>query len=286
MGILASASVPLLLAAFALLFAVTALQGFKWWVLIRRFVPGLRMGKAVGVHIESTFYAIALPSGAAQDVVKAVILSKSHDPSVVWAATWLGRLIGLASLLAFSAAGLMYLESGVLPNGARATLAAVIAAVALLCALSFSKTLTRPAGAAAAKILSPKIMDKIGELRDGIYRFKDARETLLQTFLISIAVQFLIICSISLMVYTVSGRFYFLECVAFVPLVEVIVVSLPLTPGGAGIREGLMALLFARLGFDGGQIASYVTISLSVTTAVRLAGGIPAIYGIIAKAKK
>jgi uncharacterized membrane protein YbhN (UPF0104 family) len=55
------------------------------------------------------------------------------------------------------------------------------------------------------------------------------------------------------------------------------VVALPLTPGGLGVREGLMALLFTRLGFSGEQIALYVTISL-IASMVRIAGGIPPLY--------
>jgi uncharacterized protein (TIRG00374 family) len=284
-GILKSVSVPLLLSIAALTFANIVLQGVKWWMLIRRFVPGLRLGKAVGVHIESVFYSIALPTAVAQDIVKSVILSKSHDPSVVWAASWLGRLIGLLSLLLYSAAGLIYLKSDILPPGFRETLIAVIAAVALLCALSFSKRLTRPILAISEKIIGAKITGKLERLRNGIYQFKYARGTLLQTFFISAVIQFLIICAASLCVYAVSGEFYLVECIAFVPLAEIIAISLPLTPSGVGVREALMALMFMRLGFDEGQIASYVTISLLMAT-VRVAGGAPVIFRMIAKAKK
>jgi len=275
---LSSVSVPLLAALAALVFLNMTLQGAKWWVLIRRFVPELKLAKAVSVHIESAFYAIVLPSAAAQDVVKSVILSKSHNPSVVWAASWLARLIGFFPLLAFSLIGTLYLSDDVLPPGFRASMAAAVAIIALLCAASFSKTLTRPVLAAATKIVPGKIMAKIEKLRDGIYAFKYARGTLAQTLLFSAVNHFLIIFAASLAVYAVSGKFYLMECLAFVPLVEIMVLSIPLTPGGTGIREALMALLFIQLGFSAEQIATYVTISLLVTVATRLAGGSPILY--------
>jgi len=281
---LASVSVPLIAAVLALIFVNMLLQGVKWWTLIRRFVPGLKLRRAVAVHLESAFYSIMLPA-AAQDVVKSVMLSKSHSPSVVWAASWLARLMGFFSLLIISAAGIIYLDSGVLPNGFRASLVTAVAAIAVLGAASFSKSVTRPLRAAAAKILSPGILGKIEKLREGIYVFKYERATLVQTFLISTVTQFLTIFNASLLVYAVSGSFYFTECLAFVPLVEIMAISLPLTPGGIGIREALMAILFTRLGLSGGQIASYVTISL-LGSMVRILGGIPALYRIVVRRKQ
>ena len=280
--ILASVSVPLLALIAALTFASIILQGVKWWILIRRFVPELRIGKAVSVHLESTFYAIALPSAAAQDVVKSVILSKSHNPSVVWAASWLGRLIGLFSILVYSAIGAFHLKGGVLPDGFRASLITAVAVMLILGAASFSKRFTRPLRAAAAKFLSPKIMAKAEALRDGIYAFKYAKTTLVQTVLISFTIQFLVFFTISMTVYAASGRFYFMECLTFAALVEIVVVTLPLTPGGVGIREALMTLLFTRLGFTGEQTALYATLSLLMSM-VRVLGGIPIVWRMIAK---
>jgi len=280
----ASVSVPLLFLIAALTFVGILLQGVKWWILIRRFVPELKLGTAVSVHMESTFYAIALPSAAAQDVVKSVMLSKSHNPSVVWAASWLGRLIGLFVMLAYSVFGVLYLKSDILPDGFRASLITAITVMALLGAASFSKRFTRPLRAAAAKLLPAKIMGKAEKLRDGIYAFKYERAALAQTFLISAAIHFLIFFNISLTIYAVSGSFYFIECLAFAPLVEIMAVSLPLTPGGVGIREALMALLFTRLGFTGEQTALYATISL-IMSMVRVSGGIPIVWRMMAAKK-
>jgi uncharacterized protein (TIRG00374 family) len=273
---LASASVPAIACAAALTVVAMVLQGVKWWVLIRRFAPDLGVGKAVSVHMESVFYSIVLPSALAQDVVKSVMLSKDHDPAVVWASSWLGRLIGFFALLSYSLAGVAYLGDSALPPGFRVPLFSAAGVIALLCALSFSKRFTRPLGAVAERIVGPKTLTTVKKLRDGIYAFRHERGTLALTLLVSAAIQFLVVLGASITVYAVSGRYFFAECLAFVPLVEVMAISLPLTPGGVGIREALMALLFTRLGFSEGQTASYVTISLMLSM-TRLAGGIPVI---------
>ena len=274
---LATASVPAIIGVTVLLIVSMALQGVKWWVLIRRFVPDLGVGRAVSVHFESNFYSILLPSALAQDVVKSVMLSKNHDPAAVWASSWLGRLIGFLALLSYSLIGLAILGDAALPHGFRASLFVTAGVIALLCVLSFSKRFTRPLGIFAERIAGGKALASVKKLRDGIYAFRHERATLSQTFLISASIQLLLIFNASLLIYAVSGKFFFLECLAFVPLVEIMAISLPLTPGGLGIREALMALLFTRLGFSEGQTASYVTISLALSM-TKLAGGIPVIW--------
>ncbi|GBU22779.1 hypothetical protein R80B4_02691 [Fibrobacteres bacterium R8-0-B4] len=281
---LASASVPAILCAAALTIVGIVLQGVKWWILIRRFVPNLGAGVAVSVHLESLFYSFVLPSALAQDVVKSVMLSKDHDPAVVWASSWLGRLIGFLALLSYSMVGVALLGDDALPPKFRVTLFAAAGVTVLLCALSFSKRFTRPMGAVAAKVVGAKILTAAQKLRGGIYAFRHERATLALTFAVSAVIQFVAILAISVTVYAVSGRYCFLECLAFVPLVEIIAVSLPLTPGGVGIREALMALLFTRLGFSEGQTASYVTVSLLMSM-TRLVGGIPVLWKSFRKPK-
>jgi len=273
---LASASVPAVACATALLIVTMVLQGVKWWVLIHRFVPDLGVGTAVSVHFESNFYSIVLPSALAQDVVKSVILSRSHSPQIIWASTWMAKLIGFFTLIILSVAGTLYLESESLPAGFRPSLIIAVVGIMTMIAASFSKRITRPLRAAAVRLADPKIMASVEKLRDGIYAFKHERATLLQTFLISVVIQLLLVFNVSLVVYAVSGNFFLIECLAFVPLVEIMAISLPLTPGGLGIREALMALLFTRFGFSEGQTASYVTISLMLSM-TRLVGGIPVI---------
>jgi uncharacterized protein (TIRG00374 family) len=176
----------------------------------------------------------------------------------------------------------MYLKGDILPDGFRASLLIAVAAMLILGAASFSKRFTRPLRAAAAKLLPAKIMGKAEKLREGIYAFKYAKMTLVQTVIISFVNQFLIFFTISMTVYAASGGFYFIECLAFASLVEILVVSIPLTPGGVGVREALMALLFTRLGFTGEQIALYATLSLLMSM-VRVFGGIPIVWRMIAK---
>ena len=276
---------PLILVYISVLYILgMILQGTKWWVLIRRFVPEFGLGKALSVHLESVFYAIALPTATAQDVVRSVILSRSHSPQTVWAAAWLGKLMGFLTLIMLSVFGALYIQEEHLPANFRITVITALALITVMTAASFSKKITRPLRRVMAALLSPKIISKADKLRESIYIFKHERTTLLQTFLITVITQLLIVFIISLTIYAITGNFYFIECLAFVPLVEIAVIALPLTPGGIGIREALMAAFFMHLGLSAEETASYVTISLTVSM-LRLTGGIFPLYRFAAKRK-
>jgi len=281
---LRSIHLPFLIYILAAYFFGMFLQGTKWWILIRRFVPELKLSKALSVHFESAFYSIALPTAAAHDVVKSVILSRSHSPQVVWAAAWICKLMGFLALIILSVFGALYIQSEILPDNFRSSLIAALAVVTVMAAASFSKRITRPLRTIMAAVLSPKIMSRAEKFREGIYIFKHERTTLLQTFLITAATHLLIMFTISFTIYAITGKFYLIECLAFVPLIEIVALSLPLTPGGIGIREAMMAAFFMHLGLSPEQTASYVTISLLVPM-LKLTGGVCPLYRFAAKRK-
>ncbi|MFP4012816.1 MAG: YbhN family protein [Chitinispirillaceae bacterium] len=277
---------PLVLSSILLLVVTSIfLQGFRWWILVKRFIPDLNLLLTLKVHLQSTFYAIILPSSAAQDVVRAVILSRSHPSSIIWASSWIARLMGLFILMLLAFAGLTLFDTEVLPQGFRFSFFSVFAIALLASVASFSKTITRPLRRIMIRFPDNRLIQFFSNLRDSIYDYKNARTTLIQASTISLTTQLLLILNASLLFYAVTDRFYFWECLALIPLIEIISISLPLTPGGIGVREGLMALMFSQLGLDADQLASYVTISLLVSFS-RLIGGLPLLYDYMMKKNK
>ena len=74
------------------------IQGIRWWVLLKAFVPKLRMGEALLYHFRGAFYSIVLPSGAAQDILRAAMISRNIDYAIAWGATWLCKILGILVL--------------------------------------------------------------------------------------------------------------------------------------------------------------------------------------------
>ena len=66
----------------------------------------------------------------------------------------------------------------------------------------------------------------------------------------------------------------------FVPLIEVLCIVLPLTPGAIGIREGLMVIMFEQLGLSNADAGIYVLIAI-IPTLLKLIGILPVLHGLM-----
>ena len=75
-------------------------------------------------------------------------------------------------------------------------------------------------------------------------------------------------------IFGISHELFIEECIIFIPLIELMIVVFPLTPGGVGIREALIVLMFEQLGLSIEQMSVYVGLGV-IAYAVRLLGGIP-----------
>ena len=77
----------------------------------------------------------------------------------------------------------------------------------------------------------------------------------------------------------------FWSLAAILALIELVVVVLPLTPGGVGIREGLIALLFNQMGLGIEEIGIYIFLNI-LGISVRLLGVIPILLGRVSRDMK
>ena len=73
------------------------IQGIRWWMLIKAFIPDISLSRIINHHFSAIFYSLVLPTSAAQDVVRSVLLSRENDYSVAWGATWIDPNIRISS---------------------------------------------------------------------------------------------------------------------------------------------------------------------------------------------
>ena len=272
-------TIPLLIVS--LLTSIT-LQGVRWWMMLRSLVPDLSFKKTIAYHYIGLFYSIALPAGnVAQDVVKSLLLSQKIGYGTVWGATWICRILGLIALALLSLYGLFSIPASVLPKGFVPAVIIAFCVCALLVVVSFSKRITRPFRSLIEKITPKKFLQIPQTIRDGIYNYRDKKSELFTVFLVTIVTQFSMIMGSCFLVWGISGRFCFAEMLAFIPIIEVISMSVPITPNGMGIREILTALMFKQIGLSNETLGVYVVIILFFTVAIRLVGGVFVVHGMV-----
>lgn len=250
------------------------MQGIRWWILLLAFIPALRLFEALDYHFRATFYSIVLPTSAAQDVVRAAIFAKRYDYAVGAGAAWVTRLFGLLVLAGMSAISLLLLQSQTIPIQARFSIIVIFVVSGLLLAISFSKKLTRPIRFALTKLFPKKLMQITQRIRDGVYAYRDRKKNLFTALVVTLLTQIFAILNAALVIRGITGEWYIVEVFAFVPIIEIICISLPFTPNGWGVREGLSALMFRYMGRSEEEVLIYAALS-SATLLLKIFGGLP-----------
>jgi uncharacterized protein (TIRG00374 family) len=129
-----------------------------------------------------------------------------------------------------------------------------------------------------------KYLNKVEDIREGIYQYKNKKRELLVVILITLVTQVLFLVAMIATIKGITGSLFVNECIAFMPLIELVSMAQPLTPNGIGVRETLTAIMFKNIGLTNEQLSLFVIVTLS-TNLPKLIGLIPVIYGTL-KAKK
>jgi hypothetical protein len=196
---------------------------------------------------------------------------------VIWGATWVGRLLGLLALSTLSLTGLALIDKTELPTWAVQAIATSLIVIAVLLLLSFSKILTRHIRLLLTPRVPEPVMRVVEGIRQAVYLFRGKLGAVVAVGLITLAVQMLVVAMPMILILAITGQLYPVQCLFFVPAIEIAVISVPLTPNGLGIREGLHALFLTRIGLSEEQIGVYVMVAL-LGIVLRVVGGIPVVY--------
>jgi uncharacterized protein (TIRG00374 family) len=251
-----------------------SIQGIRWWVLMRPFASSLSLRKALGAHFRAVYYSIMLPSSAAQNVVRAVLLSKDEDYSISWASSWISGVLGMLTIAMLSLYGLIGIRRSELPPGFFESVVSAFCVLFVLVGLSFSKRFTGPFRKIFGRILPVKLMAALENIREAVYRYKGKGSVLVIVLLITLAMQLVLFGGACLTIYGISGKLLISESFLFLPVIETLCTALPIAPNGIGVREALLALMFRQVGLSTEQLGIYIMLSY-FSILLKLVGGIP-----------
>jgi uncharacterized protein (TIRG00374 family) len=261
------------------------LQGVRWWLLLRAFSNELTLRSAMGCHFRSLYYSLLLPNTTAQEIVRTVVMAKRIGPVTSWSAAWVCKITGLMVSVGLSIYGLTIL-SRTTDSAYFVRIIIIVAMVMLLLIfISFSKKITRPLRGILLRFIPAGLIGKVDKMREGIYQYRYRKRYVVWSGLVTLLAQLSVFSGASMTIKGITGSAYFLECIAFIPLIEMISMAQPFTPNGIGVRDALFALMFARLHLSKEQLCIYIVIS-NLTILLKLLGAVPIIGDSIGKKKE
>jgi len=196
-----------------------------------------------------------MPSSVGGDAYKMYRLGKELEDSVRGvAATFMDRFVGIIALFCLSSFGLISFW------GLKGFLGLILFSGGVVFGLWFLKV---------ASSWHP-VIEKFQRI---IYSYRNRRDVLLKTLLLSFGVQF---CSVGaeLLAFRSLGFFPPLgKAVFFLPLIN-FVAFLPISFNGLGVQDGLFIFTFSRMGISEEGALSSSLIYHSMRLAVSLIGGV------------
>jgi len=268
---------PLVLAgAFFVFFASSLLGALQWHILLRAGGIGLNFRQTFKLYFVGLFFNNFLPANVGGDAIKIYDVARGgNDPYQVFAITLLDRVIGITglSLLALFASVALFFNGGFFNLH-------VYFAIFLLCVIPFfalatTKSLSGFIRRMLGRISLWGIGGKFNQVFDHLSEFKKLRVLLIKVLALSLLVQSLRIATHVVVAYALNidvSPSNYIHFFIFIPLLGLIMI-LPISINGLGVREGTGILLFTQIGFSNEQALLMEFITYFVMVVVSLVGG-------------
>lgn len=248
---------------------------YKWNLLIKIRGIIVKFGRLFWINSIGSFLGLFLPSSLGTDVVRGYYLVKNNaERSVSISSVFVDRVLGLISLLLLGLVSLLFASNLVSKFNLNLYLA-VLTFITLVSVYFFQRNETKKIlELLFVKMKQHKIIEYAMKLHGSILEYKKYPKTLLLSFVITILVQVTRV----LTYYAVAAAFdieisivYFF---LFVPLI-IIVMMLPITIGGLGLREGTFVAFFTMIGMsvNDAVVITFINSILDTLNTIILGGG-------------
>ncbi|MCK4235550.1 MAG: flippase-like domain-containing protein [Candidatus Krumholzibacteria bacterium] len=256
-------------------FSSSFLGSIQWHMLLKADGIVLPFAKTFRLYFVGLFFNNFMLGNVGGDAVKIYDVTRvGNDPYQVFAVTLLDRVIGITGLCILALIASLILLAGGGVENLKFYIIIFIGCVAPGFALVLNKRLS----GGVRNLFGMIGIWKLGERFDTIFGhlggFRKLRVLLMKLTFLALSVQFLRVA-----VHIIVGRALGIELTpeillyfyVFIPLLG-LVVALPISVGGLGIREWIAVLLFAQIGFMDERTVLMELLTWAVMVLVSLTG--------------
>lgn len=266
---------PLWLAvAFALHVPGYLISALRWQLLL--LTQGIRVPfrYLLASYLVGTFFNQLLPTTVGGDVVRVYDTARySRAPEASLLAVVVERLTGVLALAVLALLGLLVSVQRVAGVG----LTGVVVAMVLITALPlwgvWSPGILEPILRLVRRVSGPRFQGPLGKVERALSLFGRARGSLLTALALAFLLQITVIVHFYLIAralgFGVPVSFFFLV----VPVATVILM-LPVSINGIGVREGVFALFFSEFGIPVAGAIAFAWLAFGMVLVYGILGGL------------
>jgi uncharacterized membrane protein YbhN (UPF0104 family) len=272
---LQGANIGYLWAVFLLYLSSILLRSYRWRIFLNAQGVRASLPKLISLYLIGVFFNLVLPSGFGGDVVRVYELSQYSSRTASSITTvFMDRLSGFLALFAMATSALAF-SYRLVPPEVGATIILIFLTSLVGTGALFSRSLWR-------RLKGLPLLSSLAQ-RGGVKELYLSAQIyslvpLLQAISLSLAFNILLMIMNYLAALSFGVRISFLYFLLFIPIISLLL-ALPISLSGLGVREGAYVYLFSRVGVPP---SSALAISLSiyaVTVATGLIGAF--IYALV-----
>lgn len=273
-----TARLPFLLLA-AVFFAGHALSwGWRWNLLLRD--AGVDVSILATTKTVLLGFAVQLffPSVVGSDIGRVYDMARSREQKVAILSTvFMDRLIGLITIIGTATIAIAIVGSQFLDGSIIIPIVGAAGVMIVGWLIFFNKRFIKVLDWFLNFPLINRFADTIRELYDTIYGFQSKRKLFLGALLVSILSTVFELMAIISLSYALDAVVPLVYYFLFVPIIWVILV-LPISIGGLGLREGVFVFFFTQVGMSNDDAATLSLLYYFLGVVAGIIGGVvPAI---------
>jgi len=247
-----------------------ALSAKKWQMLLESRGIQLSYRESLSYYYIGSFFNTMMPSSVGGDIIKSYKLGKKTDSVGAFSSSIMDRMMGLLAVVSIASVAVV-ISYGILPRAALLAAVAVISGfagtVVILMKTSLVERFTTLVFSRWATIHAflMKVISSVKGYRD--------KKLILAAMVISFLYHIMLILNNYLLSLAlgmnIDIRYFFI----FIPIAEILV-SLPVSIQGFGVREGSYALLFSSIGAEYAAAFSLGFLDQIVKVITSMIGGV------------
>lgn len=270
---LSMADPALLGVAFVLLWVERAWAVYKWRFLLKAQQTHISLWTLFCIYNIGAFWGLFLPSSLSTDVVRGYYLSKNTaDLDLSAASVVVDRMMGLFSLLFCCLVSVLFYSANFASSIIEYVVFVTVLCVVAACA-AYWEAVPRFLEQRIGFFKHHAIGVKLISMHRAFLNFKQYPMVMVQSFLYSLVLQLIRVFTLYITALAFQIDAEVVKFFIVVPL-TVIVIMIPVSIGGLGVREGSFISLFALVGVGVNDSFAISGTNSVMVTLIGLMGGI------------
>lgn len=267
--LLEAETVPVLV-AFVLFFAGIVVRAVRWRALLVALDVRVPLSRLIYLYFAGTFFNTFLPTGFGGDVVRVLELSQEAQTTAVLGTVIVDRLTGLLVLFAMALLALPF-SIGLLPSEVWLSIGALAVGGLVAGGLVLQGRWLRRLGRWLPGSLSLTGEGPLARAYDAVTAC--GWRAIGTALFVSLIFNTLLVLTNYLAARAVGMRLGLTYFMVFVPMLS-LALTVPVSVGGLGVREGVAAVLFTQVGVDEAVAVAFSLAFYAVSRITGLFGGL------------